>query len=715
MENYTKYKLKSSDELASVLDGKDNLFVIACNKCFKEFETVDEPDCDEFLKFAADQGKNVTGSAKFDFLCNKMHTERKLQDLIPEGTENVVVISCGLGIQTVADLAGKPVVAASNTLNYRGHHGMALTKKSCDACAQCYLNITGGVCPIVDCSKSLVNGQCGGAKNGKCEVDPNKDCAWEKIYQRLAKQGRLEEFLNQPVQVRDFSKVNFKVINDYVKSIRDDRLNGYYGGVHPSERKELSEHIALKRFPEPKTLVISMSQHLGAPANPIVQVGDTVKVGQKIGEAAGFISAPVHSSVSGTVVAVEPRMHGTRGSEVMAVVIESDGKNTLHESVQPHGDLDTLTPDEIIDIIREAGIVGMGGAGFPTCVKLKPAKPVDTILLNGCECEPLLTADHRVLLEYADDIIFGLKAVLKTTGAEKGIIVIEDNKQDAIELMQEKVANIGNMDDLNSVLYYGAAGIGLLRSEFQYLGRENYPRENELFLAYKKIAETMGEKLTVIRTADLGADKQAEYLNIPDETNPIIGNRGIRLCLDRKRMFKAQLRAIFRASAYGNLALMYPMISSEEEMDEIEEIIREVKIGLDEKGIPYKHIKTGIMIETPAAVMISRELARRVDFLSLGTNDLSQYTLAMDRQNPLLRKKYNDHHPAVLRMIQMVIEAGHAENRRVCICGELAADTALTEEFLRMGVDCLSVVPACILPVRKALRQVDLSGDDKGA
>ncbi len=273
----------------------------------------------------------------------------------------------------------------------------------------------------------------------------------------------------------------------------------------------------------------------------------------------------------------------------------------------------------------------------------------------------------------------------------------------------EIYANIGNMDDLNSVLYYGAAGIGLLRSEFQYLGRENYPRENELFLAYKKIAETMGDRLAVIRTADLGADKQAEYLNIPDETNPIMGNRGIRLCLDREKMFKAQLRAIFRASAYGNLALMYPMITSEEEMDEIEAIIREVIQGLDEKGIPYKNIRTGIMIETPAAVMISRELARRVDFLSLGTNDLSQYTLAMDRQNPLLRNKYNDHHPAVLRMIKMVVEAGHAENKRVCICGELAADTALTEEFLKMGVDCLSVVPACILPVRKALRQVDLS------
>lgn len=273
----------------------------------------------------------------------------------------------------------------------------------------------------------------------------------------------------------------------------------------------------------------------------------------------------------------------------------------------------------------------------------------------------------------------------------------------------EIYANIGNMDDLNSVLYYGAAGIGLLRSEFQYLGRENYPRENELFHAYKKIAETMGNRLAVIRTADLGADKQAAYLNIPDETNPIMGNRGIRLCLDRKKMFKAQLRAIFRASAYGNLAIMFPMISSEEEMDEIEAMIEEVTRGLDEREIPYKNIRTGIMIETPAAVMISRELARRVDFLSLGTNDLSQYTLAMDRQNPLLRKKYNDHHPAVLRMIKMVIDAGHAENKRVCICGELAADTALTEEFLKMGVDCLSVVPACILPVRRALRQVDLS------
>src|SRR5699024_6086642 len=222
---------------------------------------------------------------------------------------------------------------------------------------------------------------------------------------RLEKQGRLEEFLNQPVQIRDYSKINFKAINDYVKAARENRLAGYYGGVHPSERKEFTEHLPLKKFPDPEVVVISLSMHAGAPAEPVVQVGDTVKVGQKIGEAAAFISSPVHSSVSGTVTAIETRRHATRG-ECLSVVIQSDGKNTLHESVQPHKALEDLTPDEIVDIVREAGIVGMGGAGFPTAVKLKPAKPVDTVLLNGCECEPLLTADHRVLLEYADDVIY---------------------------------------------------------------------------------------------------------------------------------------------------------------------------------------------------------------------------------------------------------------------------------------------------------------------
>ncbi len=445
LENYTKFKLKAWDELADLLADKDNLFVIACNKCFKEFESTLEPELEQLVKLAENLDKTVTGTAKADFLCNKTKAEKGLPALIPEGTEHVVVISCGLGIQTVADVSGKSVVAAANSLNYTGHHGMALTEKACDACAQCYLNVTGGICPIVDCSKSLVNGQCGGAKDGKCEVDPNKDCAWEKINQRLAAQGRLKEFLAQPVQLRDHSKVNFKVINDYVKKIRESRLAGYYGGVHPCEKKELSEHSGLTRLPQPDTVVLPMSMHLGAPANPVVQVGEYVKRGQVIGEAAGFISAPVHASVSGKVVAIEERPHANRGT-CLAVVIENDHCNTLHERVQPHGHWQDLTPDEIIEIVKNAGIVGMGGAGFPTYVKLKPGKPIEYVLLNGCECEPYLTADHQLLLNFADDIIFGLQAMMKTVAAPKGVIVIEDNKPDAIELLRSKTADLEGIE-----------------------------------------------------------------------------------------------------------------------------------------------------------------------------------------------------------------------------------------------------------------------------
>ena len=277
-------------------------------------------------------------------------------------------------------------------------------------------------------------------------------------------------------------------------------------------------------------------------------------------------------------------------------------------------------------------------------------------------------------------------------------------------------ANIGNSKDLAAVLQNDAGGIGLFRSEFLYLNSPDYPTEDQQFEAYKKVLADMDGKEVIIRTLDIGADKQIGYFNLPKEDNPAMGMRALRICLNRPEIFKTQLRALYRASAFGKLGIMFPMVTSVWEVREAKKYCEEVKRDLKAEGIPFaEDVQVGIMIETPAAVMISRELARRVDFLSLGTNDLSQYTLAMDRQNPLLRKKYNDHHPAVLRMIQMVIEAGHAENRRVCICGELAADTALTEEFLRMGVDCLSVVPACILPVRKALRQVDLSGDDKGA
>ena len=238
---------------------------------------------------------------------------------------------------------------------------------------------------------------------------------------------------------------NVDEIKAYVAQARAKRYEGFYGGVHPTENKEFTEHLALQKFPEPDTVIIPLAMHIGAPATPVVQPGDTVKVGQLIGEQAGFISAPVHSSVSGTVIAVEPHTHPNKGPGVLSVVIKNDGKNTLHESVVPNKPLEELTPDEIVEIVKEKGIVGMGGATFPTYVKLKPGKPIDAVLINGSECEPYLTADHRVMLEFADDIVFGLRAMMKAVSAPEGVILIEDNKPDAIALMEEKVAPYDNI------------------------------------------------------------------------------------------------------------------------------------------------------------------------------------------------------------------------------------------------------------------------------
>lgn len=283
----------------------------------------------------------------------------------------------------------------------------------------------------------------------------------------------------------------------------------------------------------------------------------------------------------------------------------------------------------------------------------------------------------------------------------------KDVTKDGIKV--ELLANIANLEDLDSVLSNGASGIGLLRSEFQYLGRENYPREGELYRVYRQVAQTMGDRKVVIRTVDLGADKQASYMDLPQELNPAMGNRGIRVCLDRKKMFRAQIRAIYRASIYGNLSIMYPMITSMREVEEIWKIVSEVKESLSQREIPYKDIPNGIMVETPAAAMIIPELAQKADFISLGTNDLTQYVLAMDAQNPQLEKKFDRHHPAVLRMMEMVIKATHEAGKKVLVCGELAAEKAMIPYFLKLNVDALSMAPACILPARKAVRNLDLT------
>ena len=267
-------------------------------------------------------------------------------------------------------------------------------------------------------------------------------------------------------------------------------------------------------------------------------------------------------------------------------------------------------------------------------------------------------------------------------------------------------ANIGGVKDVTSVLANDAAGIGLFRSEFLYLEADNYPDEEAQFQAYKTVAENMAGKKVIVRTLDIGADKQVDYFNLDHEENPAMGYRAIRICLDRRDIFRTQLRALLRASAYGNIGIMYPMIISVDEVKEIKKIVESIKAELTEKGIEYGNVEQGIMIETPAAVMISDLLAEEVDFFSIGTNDLTQYTLAIDRQNSKLDNIYDAHHPAVLRMIQKTIENGHKAGCWVGICGELGADMTLTETFLKMGIDELSVSPTFVLPIRKLIREM---------
>lgn len=268
-------------------------------------------------------------------------------------------------------------------------------------------------------------------------------------------------------------------------------------------------------------------------------------------------------------------------------------------------------------------------------------------------------------------------------------------------------ANIGNIKDLATVIQNDAGGIGLFRSEFIYLEKDRYPTEEEQFSIYKTAVETMAGKRVIIRTLDIGADKQCEYFKMDKEENPALGYRAIRICLTRPEIFKTQLRALFRASAYGNLAIMYPMITSLWEVKRIKEIVEEVKDELTAEQLEFGNPQQGIMIETPAAVMMSEKLAKEVDFFSIGTNDLTQYTLAIDRQNPKLDKFYDAHHPAVLSMIRMTVENAHKAGIWAGICGELGADTSLTKEFLAMGVDELSVSPGSILPIRKIILETD--------
>lgn len=375
-----------------------------------------------------------------------------------------------------------------------------------------------------------------------------------------------------------------------------------------------------------------------------------------------------------------------------------------------------LTPSETVQMDKEkllAFVTRLGSANSHTA-----------ILARTMNIPALIEVDIKEEWNGKMAVVDGYTGTFYIDPDEETLKKMQEKKEEDIkarELLQELkgkeditvdgkhiklYANIGGVKDVTSVLANDAAGIGLFRSEFLYLEADNYPDEEAQFQAYKTVAENMAGKKVIVRTLDIGADKQVDYFNLDHEENPAMGYRAIRICLDRRDIFRTQLRALLRASAYGNIGIMYPMIISVDEVKEIKKIVESIKAELTEKGIEYGEVEQGIMIETPAAVMISDLLAEEVDFFSIGTNDLTQYTLAIDRQNSKLDNIYDSHHPAVLRMIQKTIENGHKAGCWVGICGELGADMTLTETFLKMGIDELSVSPTFVLPIRKLIREM---------
>lgn len=318
--------------------------------------------------------------------------------------------------------------------------------------------------------------------------------------------------------------------------------------------------------------------------------------------------------------------------------------------------------------------------------------------------------DGKVYIDPDEETMASMQKKQKKDQEQKELLNQLKGKENVTKSGQKVnvYANIGNLADVGAVLKNDAGGIGLFRSEFLYLESDTYPTEEQQFAVYKKVAETMAGKKVIIRTLDIGADKQVDYFKLDKEDNPALGYRAIRICLTRPEIFKTQLRALYRASAYGQISIMFPMIISVAEVKKIKEIVEEVKEELRTEGAAFREdVELGIMIETPAAVMVSRELAKEVDFFSVGTNDLTQYTLAIDRQNQKLEDFYDSHHPAVLAMIRMAAENAHAEGKWIGICGELGADVTLTETFLKMGIDELSVAPGMVLKVRQKIREAE--------
>ncbi len=437
---FCKFVPKDADEIKGCLNGGEGLWVLWCRKCFLEYRE-EETGWGELRDVLEEAGIEIIGEEGIPFLCNRVMAPPRIRDAVPEGGCTVGVYSCGIGIQRVAGLLeGRKVVALADSVSHARNaaamgasHGISLDGRFCAGCGQCYLSMTGGVCPVVDCAKGLLNGPCGGARDGMCEVIPEKECAWLKIYERIGESAGGAE-----VRVHDHARFSVKERLEVAALNDARRREGFDGGVYPREDKEELAGRRIARLDTPPEVWVFLSQHTGVPAVPLVKQGQRVLKGQPVGEPSGRVSAFVHASVSGEVVGVEERVHPLTGSLQPAVVIAADGGDDWYE-LSPVEDWQGCAAERLVDAVYRAGVVGLGGAMFPSHVKFAPPRPVDTLLVNGCECEPMLAADDRLMQEEPKRIVAGAGIVKRMLGVKNVVIVVEDNKPRALEVLSRAV------------------------------------------------------------------------------------------------------------------------------------------------------------------------------------------------------------------------------------------------------------------------------------
>ncbi len=442
--NYTKYQLKPDFEIKKLLEGIKSIQILICEKCYSEFTSDVESDCVKVRNILKSFGITFK-CISIPFLCNNYLTSKIFDSLntkIPIG-----VVACGIGVQFVAEnyLENRVITftdtipQSGNATCIRGYHGISLEEEKCATCGQCYLELTGGICPVINCAKSLLNGPCGGAdKEGMCEVDAKKRCVWIEIFERLQKQKRP---LSKEVEINNYNIFPFEEEKKVTLINQSKREESFYGGVYPYNKKEVISSIPIESFHPIEKLFLFLSQHIGLPARPTVKEGDKVKKGEKIGESNGFISADIHSGVSGKVLSISEKRHPVSGKKEPVIIIENDGLETLDPSISPLERWETLETKVILEFLQGKGLVGMGGAVFPTIVKLNPPKKVDTLLINGCECEPYLSGDNRLMVEHTEGIVKGALIMQKLLGVSKVFFCIEEDKEDAIKFVKSCISS----------------------------------------------------------------------------------------------------------------------------------------------------------------------------------------------------------------------------------------------------------------------------------